>query len=221
MIGFIIPAHKDAELARASLESLRRVYPLSPVVIVTDGDDDPVWDEVASAYGTGLVRGEWLFATSSGGAFTRRILEAGLSLNCDYVFRTDTDSLWHREFRVSLPKDVVFGCLQTTAQHLSVQGGITGICSSVIPKLLSFDYETLKDYARTWASGSPDLMYRAEVQGLTSWDWTLGYMCRRLGVPMVSYSDIGSGWKSVPAGNFACTHPHKITSRRCGQSLPA
>lgn len=222
MNGFVMTVHKDAELARASLESLRRIHPSSPVVIVTDGDESPVWDEVSAEYSTGLVRGEWLFVAAAGGAYTRRTLEVGLSLDCEHVFRVDTDVLWHREFRVALPKDAVFGCLQTTAHHLSVQGGVTGICSSVIPKLLAFDYEELKDYANTWARGSKNILHRVEVEGLMSWDWTLGYVCRRVGVPMLSYSDIGSGWKAVPAGDFACTHPHKtLTLRKCGPSLPA
>ncbi len=222
-ITFYVQVYRDYPYAEACLKHLRRHYRRSRVIIISDGDDDPRYEQLAERYLADYIAGEALYPVENGGKMVQRMLDAFLTKPSDYLFKIDTDTRIHRRFRY-LPKGrCVFGTLewetsrgQAKLDFPSVQGGCTGftlesareIAESKL--LLSSD---LLDYGQTYAD-NPDILYRAEKKGIISTDFVKRYVCRQLGIPLISFNEVYSVYRgdiALTGSGYAITHPHKHT----------
>ena len=134
--GFIVTISKEpAALVIAALESIRKVYPDSPVTLVTDGKRDNVSVEFA-AFGVTVVEGEHLKNRRQGWEWWRRFLTVSLapSMTGKTVFKFDPDARMHRKFALDYP-DAVFGTyIRGSTPH--VQGGVQGFSPEARRRLL-------------------------------------------------------------------------------------
>lgn len=113
-----LQVHRDYDDAFLCLESVRRVYPTSRVVMVSDGDDDARWPELATQFDIEYSKGAHLFATVSGGKMLTRLLNNTLSKPCSHILCVDTDTRIHRRFRFLPTGNVVFGTLENQTEVL-------------------------------------------------------------------------------------------------------
>jgi hypothetical protein len=219
--GFILTVYKDKDLARNCLSSLRKVYPDNPVEMITDGDDDKEWRDIAKQFKCELTYGLHLFGIESGAEYTRRILlhadKIVKSDNITHIFRIDTDTLFHREISILPPKGI-FGRTQKCGEIDSVQGGCTGISADILADLLDETlFEKLKNPEESYLKDCPSLRTRVYEKKLTTWDWTLGWICKQKGISVKDHPQIGSFYIALPekiSPNYAVTHPHKLVKRQ-------
>ena len=104
MVGFVLTVYKDKELSRNCLTSLRKIYPDNPVEIITDGDNDTEWNNIAKEFKSNLTYGNHLFGIESGAEYTRRILLHAKKIieshKVTHIFRIDTDTLFHKNISI-------------------------------------------------------------------------------------------------------------------------
>ncbi|MEJ7711478.1 MAG: hypothetical protein WKF84_16830 [Pyrinomonadaceae bacterium] len=132
-LTFYVQIYKDYLYAEACLRHLRRHYRRSRVIIISDGDDDPRYEQLAERYQADYTAGEALYPVENGGKMIQRMLDAFLTKPSSYFIKIDTDTRVHRRFRY-LPKGrCVFGTLewetsrgQAKLDFPNVQGGCTG-----------------------------------------------------------------------------------------------
>ncbi|MEJ7616716.1 MAG: hypothetical protein WKF30_07045 [Pyrinomonadaceae bacterium] len=222
-IAFYVQVFQDYSYAEACLKQLRRWYPKSRVIIISDGDDDPRYEQLAARYEADYSLGTALYPVENGGRMNQRMLEAFLMKPCAYLIKIDTDTRVHRRFRY-LPKGrCVFGTLEWETSHgkiklefPNVQGGCMGFTLESAREIAESGIllsRELLDYRQTYAD-NPDIIYRAEKKGLISMDFVMRYACRQLNVPLVSFDEVHSLYRgdiALTGGGYAITHPHKHT----------
>lgn len=217
MVGFVLTVYKDKELSRNCLTSLRKIYADNPVEMITDGDDDPEWVNISKEFKCNLTYGEHLFGIESGAEYTKRILLHAKKMveshKVTHIFRIDTDTLFHKSISILPPKGI-FGRSQNCGNINSIQGGCTGISADILNDLLDEKmFEMLKDPEATYLKDCPSLRKRVYEKKLTTWDWTLGWICKEKGIAVKDHPQIGSFFMALPgkmSPNYAVTHPHKI-----------
>jgi len=221
-ITFYLQVYRDAAEAEQCLRSLRRHYPRSRVIVISDGDDDRRHARLARRFGAEYTAGERLYGIEHGGKMIQREFDAFLARPSDYLFKIDTDTRIHRRFRYLPTGCVAFGTLELEAviTHVkldfpSVQGGCMGFTLEAARRIAESGLllsDELLDYRATYAD-IPAIVLRAENRGLISDDFINRYVCRRLGIPLMEYDEVRSLFrgKIAPDGEgFAVTHPHKL-----------
>lgn len=203
-LTFYFGVYKDVGRARSAIHSVRQHYPGARLLVVSDGDDDPTWQEFGAVYG------ERLYPLRNGGRMIHRMLSLFLGRPTQYLFKLDTDTVAHRRFHELPVKSGVFGHLQRLGDgSRTVQGGFQGFTLEAAQTLHCglLDSEELCDH-KVWAKDEWLLKY-VEGRGLISTDWLLGYAADRLGVEMYEYREIWSNWKRKPAepSRYAFVHP--------------
>lgn len=222
-LTFYLQVYRDYDYAAACLKQLRRIYPHSRVIIISDGDDDSRYAPLAERYQAEYQAGEKLYPIANGGKMIQRMLDAFLAKPSKYLFKIDTDTRVHRRFRYLPQGRCIFGTLewetlrgQFKLGYPSVQGGCVGFTLEAAREmaesriLLSPD---LLDYRRTYAD-NPDTVYRAEKKGIISTDFVTRYACMQLGIDSISFDEVYSLYRGdIPLNGkgFAVTHPHKNT----------
>ncbi len=223
-LSFYLQVYKDYQDAVACLSSLRQHFKDSRVVMISDGDDDSRFFELAERFGVEYSLGDRLYTAENGGKMVQRMLAAFFERSSDYLIKIDTDSRIHRRFKYLIEGPVLFGTLEWktagSTEKLdfpNIQGGFVGytrlaaekiFCSQI---LLSPD---LLDHRRSYAD-TIDIIRRVEKEGLISTDFVVRYACRQLHIPMIAFDEVYSIWRGKIASDgegFAVTHPHK-TSR--------
>ncbi len=220
-LTFLVHVYRDGSDLPPCLESLRAVYPASRLLLVSDGDDDPVLPSLADRYGAELESGERLFPIENGGKIVQRQLDLYLQQPTDYLFKLDSDSRVHRRFRYLPTTRSVFGTLervtsigQVAIDPPNVQGGCMGFTRDAADSLAESELllsDELLDPQSTYAD-CPDMVWRAEDVGLVSIDFLTRWACARLGIPLQEFPEVRSLYRgTIPANGagFAITHPHK------------
>lgn len=218
-----LQVHRDYDDAFLCLESLRRIYPTSRVVMVSDGDDDARWPFLAADFNIEYSKGAPLYGLEHGGQMLKRMLVDGLAKPCSYIFKIDTDTHVHRRFRFLPSGCVVFGTHehQTEILHVplnppNVQGGFNGYTRQAAQKILDsglLDKAEMLDWKRTYAD-VPDALFTVEQRGKISSDFQLRYVCKRLQILTFDFSEVRSHFMKIPKiGDFAVSHPHKTQPR--------
>lgn len=237
-LDFGLTSAGDAELARDCLRRLRGVYPQARIVLVTDGDGDPAYDEIARIHQAELVRGESCFRQQAGGRFWQRLLELYAANPSDYFFKIDTDTRFHRPFR-ELPdpdEPVVFGTLRTDPRFIAephCQGGCNAFTRRAMTQLLESRLFEDPGYRQTEYScrvtPHPDHIADRERRGRISTDLILADVCARIPLPLRSHPEFLCLWLNPGDGHdaiaphleaelhneqlrYAVTHPHKLAA---------
>jgi len=223
-IVFFLQGYHDCNLAEWCVSNLREHFPLSPLILVSDGDADPCWGRLAEQYsGVRGLYGERLFELANGGALLHRMLDLFFRAPSKYLISIDPDTGIHRRFEFLPTRTCLFGTLQTMPltgpsgtvmyQH-SIQGGFIGMTLSaarLLYKTGCFLWPELLDFERTWGRGEPT-KERIATTALVSKDWIVGYCAKRLRLPMYDFSEVMCRWKTYvpnPDLRYAVTHPCK------------
>lgn len=223
-IVFFLQGYHDCDLAEWCVSNLRKHFPQSPVVLVSDGDANPRWGRLAETYsGITVFYGERLFLLANGGALLQRMLDLFFKAPSRYLISMDPDTGIHRRFEYLPTSPGLFGTLQTLPlngpsgtvdyQH-SIQGGFIGMTLSAARRLYEtrcFLWPDLMDHERTWGRGEVT-KERIVTEGLVSKDWILGYCAKRLRLPMYDFPEVHCRWKTYvpnPGLEYAVTHPCK------------
>jgi hypothetical protein len=224
-ITFYLQCYRDFYEAESCLTALRRHYEDSRVIMISDGDDDRRYSQLASQFGVEYTAGERLFSTDNGGKMVQRMLDAFLAEPSDYLVKIDTDTRIHRRFRYLPEGRMLFGTLEwETSVHKeklefpNIQGGCVGFTREAAREIAESGIlvsEDLLDYRNTYADNI-DIIIRAEKLGLISTDFVTRYACRLLNIPMVMFEEVYCAYRAriSPDGEgYAITHPHKHAIR--------
>ena len=224
-ITFYLQVYRDSWDAETCLTELRRHYPSSRVIMISDGDDDRRFARLAERFGAKYTAGERLYGIEHGGKMIQRMFDAFLTRPSDYLFKIDTDTRIHRRFRYLPTGCAVFGTLEwqtavtsTKLDFPSIQGGCTGFTLEAARRVAESGLllsDELLDYRGTYADNR-DVIRRAENRGIISTDFVTRYACRRLEIPLVEFDEVRSLYRGQIASDgdgFAVTHPHKTEGR--------
>ena len=227
-----VTAYHDTPLLDQCLASVRRVYPTARLIVIADGWDDPVVERIAKRHGAQWYYGERLFPLEKGAAMWRRYFSLFRQAPTEYLFRIDTDTLFHRQLDGLPTGRCYFGTLQEMEvpdrkeKIPFVQGGCMGFTAETVETICAsgiLDDEdlNLRPY-ETWGVGFSRYM---PDRGLISVDKMMGYIAYKLGIPAVQHRDIYSHWYvnkgNARPGCYAVTHPHKLPSCRSEITLQA
>ncbi|MCB0418875.1 MAG: glycosyltransferase [Bdellovibrionaceae bacterium] len=235
-ITWHIQVYKDEEYLPECLSALRRSYPDSRIFLISDGDPNPKIEQIANQFGSECFYGERLFGIEHGGEILHRLLDYYLNRPSDYLIKIDGDTLVNRRI-LYLPitkRPLLMGTRQVAGDGeedlVSVQGGciiLNHAAASLMHESKLFLDPRLKPPDIAWARKGTHQEERAML-GLTSHDWTIGWVCKELNIEIWDHPEIASYWKekafyslSDVARNYrmlirrfwpAVTHPNKIAA---------
>lgn len=223
---FYLQLYHDHTDAVICLRRLRRCYPNSRIILISDGDDDPRYPALAERFGCDYRAGERLYRVECGGRMVQRWIDAFLERDGErYLVKIDSDTRFHRPLRYMLDVEGVHGTLGFPADDLQretyplVQGGcqiFTRAACEAINASGLLKSDELLDYRYTYAAGVPSAIKRCEQKRLIAADHLVRYTCLRLGIAAVNHPEVCSRWQPPAPLNltkrFAVTHPHKPLS---------
>ncbi len=214
-LTFFALTYKNYDAAAECLRDLRKHYPVSRVILRSDGDQDARLPILAESHNADFRQEPRLFEIENGGAIVERMFELFFEKPTRYLLKIDPDTVIHRRFRYLPVRDGLFGTLQGRLRHPSVQGGCMGITRAAAEQILRSnmlrDYR-LKEPAK-FIDDSPyfvRMAHRANRCGLASFDWIVPWVAHELGIPIFAFSEVNSGWKMAPPnqnGRYAVSHP--------------
>ncbi|WP_417848837.1 hypothetical protein [Thalassoglobus sp.] len=215
-LTFHMQVYRDFARAESCLRRLRQHFPLSRVLVVSDGDRDLRYASLGNLFDVELHFCDRLYPLRNGGRMIERVFSLW-GMQTEYLFKIDPDARVHRRFRY-LPDEPVamFG------DCLPIQGGCMGFTRQAGQRLLGSGLLTdpiLTQPERSWAlhpdgSLNEPLWNGIQRNGLIRTDWIFAYCSRELGIPQIAYSEIYSRWREpVPDDiDVAVSHPHKETT---------
>jgi hypothetical protein len=214
-LTFYLPVYRNYDLADACLRRLRTHFPGARVIIRSDGDDDPRYPALAARHGTEYRAEVRLFPIENGGAAIARMLELFLERSSHFLFKIDPDTVVHRRFAFLPAQCGLFGTVMNSLGSLAVQGGCLGLTIDAVRRIDQsglLRHPDLKNpgIRRDESSHWRILARRAERCGLSSFDWTLGWVAAELQIPVFDFPEVHCTWKT-PVDNsdlrYAITHP--------------
>lgn len=212
-LTFYLQVCRDSQRAEWCLEHLRRHFPTSRVIVISDGDHDRRYAAFIERHRVEYHLGEELYPLRHGGRIIERMLGCW-GANTAHLFKLDPDTLVHRRFRW-LPGEelAVFG------NGLPTQGGCIGFTQAAGARLLESGLlidPILTRPEQSWAvmaDGTLNKVVRQIVRRdrRVCTDWLIGWCCRQLGIPQLHFAEVFSQWRDpVPDGlDVAVSHPHK------------
>lgn len=211
-LTFYMQVYREPDHGRTTVQEIREHFPGARVVVYCDGGPD-------QGHRLADLRVEYVRSPSraflQGGLAAHLMLGFYLSRPSPHLIKVDPDTVVHRPFASPLPAGCVFGTVQFAEKpDASVQGGCMGFAFDAAEKLfrsrllLDRRLENVDD-----TTEDPHLVHlyaRRLRTGLGSFDWTVAWACRRLGVPMTNIAEVRSTWqhpcRELP-GTYAITHP--------------
>lgn len=235
-LTFALSVAEEAELLDLCLRRLRTALPDARVLVVTDDNDDPIFDTLAATHRAELTRGRPMYAQEAGGRWWREMLALDAEAPADHLFKIDPDTWVRRPFRALPNPEIVqvFGrpVLDDGFVHRPhMQGGCIGITRAAATALREsglFDDPGYAQpaYARALCITAQHLEHR-RATGKLSTDLIFADVCYRLDIPFVRHPEVHSLWLRAaeleawrargmdepvnnPGDHFAVTHPHKV-----------
>jgi hypothetical protein len=201
-IFWFIQTYRDLPRLRRTLAGLRKAYPESQVLVVSDGNPDPEINETCESYAVGFMLRPRLFGVEQGGEPVQKMLEEFLTTDADLLIKIDPDTHIRRRFS-RLPSrgdSSLYGTPQSQGSEsnriISLQGGCIIVpreAAIVLASSAILQSERLKPPALEWTVAGT-LVARA-ASGLTSYDWTLGWACRELGLRSRRHPEVFSRYR--------------------------
>lgn len=235
-VTFVLCTYKDTELLHDCLFRLRCYYPTERVIVISDGDADPVIAALCARYKVDLYPttttrdyyqvpttndpstyiGMQLNDREQSGLWWQRLLWAYLQAPTDYLIKIDTDTSVHRRLDLStLNSDTdMAGTLQNITVYgvpmQSVQGGCILLKRSMAERLYrEIDFRSYCCYV-----GGPSKVFQPEYLHYGE-DKAVTRMVGSLGGIIQDWSQVSCYHKmpKIHAGNFAITHPSIMKMR--------
>jgi hypothetical protein len=214
-LTFFALTFRDYEATAECLADLRKHYPVSRVILRSDGDADPRLPRLAESYRVDFRCELRLFNIENGGAVIERMLELFFEKPSRLLFKIDPDTVIHRRFKYLPVRSGLFGTVQLPQESPAIQGGCMGFTRDAATRILRS--EMLRDPRLSepakFVSDSRyfvRMAHRAERCGLASFDWILAWIATELGLDLYSFEEVNSGWRQGPPNpdlRYAVTHP--------------
>jgi hypothetical protein len=219
----------------ACLQRLRRVYPVARVMLRFDGDqgDKSLLAPLFADPHVEVYEDPRLQGVECGGQSCQRMLDLFLAGSGEVLVKIDADTDLRRPF-AALPagQEVYYGgSLQESGGLRSIQGGCIVMSRRFCERLAQSRLllaPRLGPPELAWAQGSRIGLWRARVVGLSSHDWTLGYVAAQLGIPPQQHGEVLSRWRSFRLSDvlwfYRATAVHPVrhgTTRWLGPWGPA
>lgn len=212
-ITFHFRTYKDLDQAKWTFANIRRNFPQSRIMIISDGDRD-IYPEDFPLHRVDFYPCENLTHIECGGKLIQRAVELFLKAPTKYFIKIDTDTGVHRRFNW-LPKGRgMFGSLQSDGYINSIQGGFLGMDFTTVVDIYQSGIcmsPLLEDYANTYAL-SPFVLSYCESRVKICEDFLYGYVAAKLGIPLFGFDEVKSNWKNYVENKnmrWAITHPCK------------
>jgi hypothetical protein len=196
---------------RACLSAVRRCYPDSPLIVVSDGIDQPEYAMVAGEFGARFVFGERLKICSKGALFFDRFFREALIETGDLIFKIDVDTHFWRPLR-EVPDSHFFGTLcDPESDNEHTQSGCMVFSREFAEKavssgvLLNEEFQSPENWllgkaSREWLRRQPDDFLAEDCLAI--------HLARRLGLSWHHCPEIYSHSHVPPAAeDYAITHP--------------
>jgi hypothetical protein len=196
---------------RACLSAVRRCYPDSPLIVVSDGIDQPEYAIVATEFGARLLVGERLKICSKGALFFERFFREALRENGNLIFKIDVDTRFWRPLRM-VPDSHFYGTIsdaETDNEH--IQGGCMAFSREFAEKAISSGILRNSEFrsANGWLLGKASREWlRRQPDDFLAEDCLAIHLARRLGFTWHHCPEIYSHPQIPPdEAGFAITHP--------------
>lgn len=219
-IVFFMPVFKDAPVAFAALSRIRRFYPTSRVVLLSDGDPSFPGAEAAEKFGVEYILADNAYAISDGGRLIHRMLTHYMQAPAKYLLRIDTDARLDRRFAWLPGRTGLYGRIGERSG--TAQGGCVLFTHDAAAKLFgerTFESPKLLQPETSWGRFStPENLQRKLAQGRIAYDKVLHWGCVEAGVPVRPFGEIFSLWLPKPEHaaslanadrRYAVVHPDK------------
>ena len=214
-LTFFALVYKDYEAVQQCLADLRKHYTASRVILRSDGDPDPRYEDLAERHDVHFRCESRLFTIQHGGAVIERMFELFFEKPTRFLFKIDPDTVLHRRMLYLPDRSGIFGTPQGELHTPSIQGGCMGfsrVAAEDILRSAMLRDARLREPAN-YEHESPyfiRMAHRAARCGLASFDWGLSWIASELGIPMFAFDEISSGWQQPPGNDnlrYAVTHP--------------
>jgi hypothetical protein len=181
------------------IRNIRRCYPGARVVVVSDGDADPRYNEYMRL-GAELEYGEHLYSTGDSGALWRRRFHNFMKRPARFFFRADSDVGFYRRFGALPQTDCIFGspCVDF------IQGGLMGFTSDAINRLISSGI-----LSEPWMR---ECVHVTDKGVMASDDRAICRAAQTLGIPLVDHHEFHCAWQERVQNSderYAVIHPCK------------
>jgi hypothetical protein len=199
---WFIQTYHDRPQLRKTLARLRRVYPESQALVVSDGDEDPAIAEDCGHFSAGFTLRSRLFGVEHGGESVHQMLEAFAAADADILLKIDPDTNVRHRFRrmPSSTESAIYGSVQASGpkgeELISIQGGCIIVPRHAATQLLRSGLlrsDRLRPPELVWAVNK--LSKDRAAAGLTSQDWTLGWACRELGIICAAHPEVFANYR--------------------------
>lgn len=139
-LTFVMHVYRNGNLADWSLGNLRKHYPTSRVIVISDGDTDPLLDTFANKHGVEFQRTDRLILIEKGTDYILNYMSQFLKNPTKYMIKIDPDTGFHRRFKY-VPTYDVFGCvgyLRNIGPTL-INGGLFGFSGDAVKEIYESD----------------------------------------------------------------------------------
>jgi hypothetical protein len=192
-------------------------------VLISDGDEEESYDDIATRFDCTLVRGTHLYSLETCHLYVLRLLRHLVDGEETYLLKIDPDTLVSRPIGALPTFSSLFGTLETITEGwkaeirvpANVQGGCIGMTRDAAVEIFASGLLTHDNCAirhkETWARCID--MERCAANDQFCDDFVLSWAAYMVGIPIVECSEIRSRWRR-PIDNahdrYAITHPHKL-----------
>jgi hypothetical protein len=179
---------------------------MSRVVVISDGDPDPVYDTFITKHNVELQRTDRLMLLEHGAAFLQNRIEQFLKQPTPWLIKMDPDTATHRRFKY-LPDYEVFGNVQYSAAAgpCVIDGGFVGMTLEAAQKMDSSDVLSSPDLdIKQW----PTEVYE---EALLYEDVVFSEACMKCKLEIGPFPDVRGTHAYLPNRKirYAFTHPNK------------
>ena len=222
---FFMLIYRDAARGLATIERVRRFFPRARLVVRADGAGGE-WRAAFESLGAEFYDEPRLFPTANGARVVHRMLELFAAEPADYLFKIDADTGVWRPLAWLPAGECHFGTLQGDRGRRSIQGGCMGFTRATALRIM--ESRLLLDAGFALATGQllgqaknpylGALRARHRKVGLTSFDWSVAAVCRRLGIEIRGYAEVRCDHQEPAAedGRYAMTHPASASPGSAG-----
>lgn len=213
---FVFPIYNDQELVMRLITDLRRFFPESKLIAVSDGlGGNLMFADFCRQHQVVFVQAQQrLKTTEFGGLWLERLLNSALAhSNAEFVIRTEGDTKFLRAFK-SLPDSDVAGTLNERYGFKFPRGGCVFFKRQAIADILNSKYLQDPKYCN-----NPRFFYRRYSQfryphekydstKIVLGDLILGDVINRLNLQISEWDEVNIQFRTIPEpGNFAAIHP--------------
>lgn len=212
---FYLQLYRDGELAEHALKRLRKSYPNARVLLQSDGDANPAYDDLALRYNCAYFVGKRLYAHDQGGKMLQRMLNDYLCGPGEWLIKIDTDTRIDRPFTTLPTLPAIYG---NPLRQGPPQGGCVIIPRKIaigLRKSRIFLDQRLLDAEGSWGARMcrSFLEEQLKATGCVAFEWTLYWGCNELKIPVFPHPEIHATWKQGHVNEscrYAAVHPDKF-----------